>query len=117
MVVDKCMDSGISAYDLLVKLVWPTMELVQTLYREDRINVSALNLATRLNRSICDQLCSKLERNEPNGNLYQLCWLSRIMRIGQTVNHRRAARSATVIPTVGPGHNKRATWRRSVSSR
>lgn len=67
MVVDRCMDGGCSAYDLLVKLVWPTMETIQMLYREDRISVSSLNLATRLNRSICDQLCSRLERAESNG--------------------------------------------------
>jgi methanogenic corrinoid protein MtbC1 len=66
-VVDQCMADGCTAYDLLCQLVWPTMELVQQLYRDDRINISSLNLATRLNRAICDQLCAKLERCESNG--------------------------------------------------
>jgi MerR family transcriptional regulator, light-induced transcriptional regulator len=65
-VVDNCLTEGTSAYELLTKLVWPTMELLQTLYREDRINVSMLNLATRLNRTLTDQLTAQLPRKEPN---------------------------------------------------
>lgn len=63
-VIDTCLENGMTAYNLLTQLVWPTMELLQELYREDRISVSALNLATRLNRSITDNLCSKLPRSE-----------------------------------------------------
>src|SRR5256714_13380667 len=55
------------AHDLLTTLVWPTMELLQALYREDRITVSSLNLATRLNRAISDQLCAQLPRGTTNG--------------------------------------------------
>jgi methanogenic corrinoid protein MtbC1 len=54
--------AGITAADLLNHLVWPTMEKVQELYREDRINISSVNLATRLNRSITDQLTARLPR-------------------------------------------------------
>ena len=56
-----------AAYDLLNKLIWPTMEMLQSFYREDHITRSSLNLATRLNRTITDQLSSKLERKESNG--------------------------------------------------
>ena len=42
--------AALDAYTLLTELIWPTMELVQSLYREDRISISSLNLATRLNR-------------------------------------------------------------------
>lgn len=66
-VIDQTLSRGVSEYDLLVKLVWPTMELVQTLYREDRISQSTLNLATRLNRTITDQLAAKLPRAASNG--------------------------------------------------
>src|SRR5258708_27905056 len=65
--IDNCLTEGTSAYELLTTLVWPTMELLQDLYREDRINVSMLNLATRLNRSLTDQLTSQLQRKESNG--------------------------------------------------
>ena len=53
-VVDQALNVGITPYDLLTQLVWPTMELLQQLYREDRISISSLNLATRLNRLITD---------------------------------------------------------------
>jgi methanogenic corrinoid protein MtbC1 len=66
-VIDQALARGISEYNLLIKLIWPTMELIQTLYREDRISQSTLNLATRLNRSLTDQLAAKLPRAASNG--------------------------------------------------
>jgi methanogenic corrinoid protein MtbC1 len=65
--IDQALNRGVSEYDLLVKLIWPTMELIQTLYREDRISQSTLNLATRLNRTLTDQLAAKLPRGASNG--------------------------------------------------
>lgn len=66
-VVDEALAAGAEAYHLLTTLVWPTMEMLQGLYRDDRINISSLNLATRLNRQITDQLCSRLTRKPENG--------------------------------------------------
>ncbi len=66
-IIEKALSSGITPYDLLTQLVWPIMERVQGLYRDDRITTSNLNLATRLNRSITDQLTSRLQRSEPKG--------------------------------------------------
>jgi methanogenic corrinoid protein MtbC1 len=65
--VEKAQEAGVAPYDLLNNLIWPTMELLQSLYCEDRISISTLNLATRLNRSLTEQLCSKLERQPRNG--------------------------------------------------
>ena len=66
-IIDTALECGIDAHDLINKLIWPTMELVQALYREDRITVSSLNLATRLNRALTDQLTARLPRTAPNG--------------------------------------------------
>ena len=66
-VIEAALECGVEAYELLTKLVWPTMELLQALYREDRISVSSLNLATRLNRQLTDQLSARLVRKESNG--------------------------------------------------
>src|SRR5687768_16147695 len=60
-------NDGHTAVDLLNSLIWPTMELLQSLYRDDRITITNLNLATRLNRSITDQLCGQLPKCERNG--------------------------------------------------
>ena len=65
--IDAALAGGLDSCTLLTKLVWPTMELLQSLYREDRISISSLNMATRLNRTLTDQLCAKLERKESNG--------------------------------------------------
>ncbi len=65
--IDAALKGGVSSQTLLTQLVWPTMELLQSLYREDRISISSLNMATRLNRSLTDQLCAKLERQPLNG--------------------------------------------------
>lgn len=64
--IDAALARGIGAHELLNGLIWPVMEHIQMLYREDHISISALNLATRLNRSIADQLCGKLARKAAN---------------------------------------------------
>src|SRR2546422_11184887 len=66
-VIDQAIAGGLHPYALLTDLIYPTMELLQNLYREDRIPLASLNLATRLNRSITDQLTGSLERKESNG--------------------------------------------------
>jgi methanogenic corrinoid protein MtbC1 len=63
-VIEDALEQGVSPYELLTELIWHTMEMVQSLYREDRISISSLNLATRLNRSLADQLCGRLPHAE-----------------------------------------------------
>lgn len=65
--IDKAVASGRAPRQILVGLVWPTMELLQELYRDDRITIGQLNLATRLNRSVTDQLVGMLPKGEANG--------------------------------------------------
>jgi methanogenic corrinoid protein MtbC1 len=62
--VEQALTVGILPDELLNKLIWPTMELLQSLYREDRITITQLNLATRLNRALTDQICAKLTIRE-----------------------------------------------------
>ena len=65
--IEVAQTGGLDSHTLLTQLVWPTMELLQSLYREDRISISSLNMATRLNRTLTDQLCAKLEHKPSNG--------------------------------------------------
>ena len=65
-VIDEAVEGGAVSYELLTELIWPTMELLQSLYREDKISISSLNMATRLNRTITDQLCARLTRKASN---------------------------------------------------
>ncbi len=65
--IDAALADGLEPRDLLNGLIWPTMELLQSLYREDRITISSLNMATRLQRTITDQLTLHLPRAAGNG--------------------------------------------------
>ena len=65
-VIEEALFTGVRAYDLLTQLIWPTMELLQAHFREDRISQSTLNLATLLNRSMTDQVAARLERKPSN---------------------------------------------------
>lgn len=64
--VATAIEQGSNPRDLLIELVWPTMERLQELYRDDRICITQLNLATRLNRSITDQLTGLLDLKPSN---------------------------------------------------
>ena len=49
------------------ELLWPAMERVEKLFRGDRINVASESMATRINRSLADQIQLRLPAKEPNG--------------------------------------------------
>lgn len=54
-------------HDVYHNLLWPAMERVDQLYREDRINMATEHLATRINRTLADQLQTHLTKKEGNG--------------------------------------------------
>jgi len=66
-IIDLALSSGITPYDLLNDLIWPTMEALQQLYRDDRVTLGQMNMATRLNRAVTDQLTGRIERKPANG--------------------------------------------------
>ncbi len=54
--------------DLLYEqLLWPAMIEVEDLYRADRINAATEHMATRINRTVANQVLLKLPRHESNG--------------------------------------------------
>ena len=59
--------SGISATDLLLEVIWPSMDQVAELFSEDRIDFVAEHIATRINRTLADQLQADLTMAEPTG--------------------------------------------------
>jgi len=66
-IIEEALTGGTSAMCLLNEVIWPTMEWLQALYRQDRINQMTLNLATRLNRYLADQIASRLDRLAAHG--------------------------------------------------
>ncbi len=49
------------------ELLWPAMERVEQLFRSDRINTAVEHMATRINRTLADQVQRSLEPRERNG--------------------------------------------------
>jgi methanogenic corrinoid protein MtbC1 len=66
-VVLEALASGFPARTLYHGLIWPAMERVDRLYREDRISTAAQNMAMIINRVVADQLQQHLPRREANG--------------------------------------------------
>ena len=66
-VLSDAMNQGIEATQLYKNMIWPAMENVDKLYREDRINLATEHMATRINRTLADQIQAHLPRKQPNG--------------------------------------------------
>jgi methanogenic corrinoid protein MtbC1 len=67
MLVDQVVAGGWRVEQIIDQLIWPTMESLQQHYRADSINTAQLNMATRLNRMVADQLMPGLQRQPSNG--------------------------------------------------
>src|SRR5512138_3517050 len=63
-VLSEALQTGTPANVVYTELFWPIMSEIETLYREQRINEITVNIATRINRTLVDQLQSKLPRRE-----------------------------------------------------
>ena len=60
-------DRGITASKLLKQVIWPAMEEIDRLYREDHISRIQEHIAVRINRMIADQLQGYLPRAQKTG--------------------------------------------------
>ena len=61
-VVEETLQSGIPANSVYLHLIWPVMAEIERLSRLDKITSVQEHLATRINRTIVDQLQNKLPR-------------------------------------------------------
>lgn len=66
-IVHQARQGGISAADLLLEVIWPSMDKVADRFDGDRIDFVAEHIATRINRSLADQLQTDLPQAEPTG--------------------------------------------------
>ena len=66
-IVAEAFEEGLTAEEILMQVIWPTMDKVQSLYRSDRINTGTHHMAARLLRMLADQLTLRLPRAERNG--------------------------------------------------
>lgn len=66
-IVIKALDSGTEPRNLYRELIWPALEQVDQLYRDDEINTVEEHMATRINRTIADHVQSRLTRADRTG--------------------------------------------------
>ena len=54
--VDETVEAGITAEDLAIEVYWPTLEMINTLFRADQLSTLAHHYATRLLRGVVDRV-------------------------------------------------------------
>lgn len=72
-VIEETLQSGVPANSVYVHIVWPVMEEIDNLLRQDRITPIQEHLATRVNRTIVDQLQNKLPRRPGKNKKVVVC--------------------------------------------
>lgn len=72
-VVEETLQSGIPANSVYLHLIWPVMAEIERLSRADKITPVQEHLATRINRTIVDQLQNKLPRRPPRHKKASVC--------------------------------------------
>ena len=59
------LEQGARPHSLYHDLLWPAMEHVEQLYRDDRINVASEHMATRINRAVAEHIQARLPQRTP----------------------------------------------------
>lgn len=72
-VIEEALQSGIPANSVYVHIVWPVMVEIEKLLREGKISPVQEHLATRVNRTIVDQLQNKLPRRPGKNKKAAVC--------------------------------------------
>ena len=72
-VIEEIMQSGVPANSVYLNVIWPIMVEIEKLSREDRITPTQEHLATRINRTIVDQLQNKLPKRENKEKKVTIC--------------------------------------------
>ncbi len=66
-IVQEALDSGVAPELFAHKIFWPTMDMISTLFRQDQITTLAHHYATRLLRSLVDQMQLQYEQAPTRG--------------------------------------------------
>lgn len=72
-VIEETLQTGVPANSVYVHIVWPVMVEIEKLLHEDRITPVQEHLATRVNRTIVDQLQNKLPRRPGKNKKVVVC--------------------------------------------
>ncbi|MHC4740129.1 MAG: cobalamin B12-binding domain-containing protein [Planctomycetota bacterium] len=72
-VIEETLQSGTPANSVYLDIIWPIMVEIENLFRSDRITSVQEHLATRINRTIVDQLQNKLPRKASKNKRIVVC--------------------------------------------
>ncbi|MEA3224578.1 MAG: cobalamin-dependent protein [Planctomycetota bacterium] len=85
-VIEEALQSGIPANSVYVHIVWPVMLEIEKLLRKDKITPVQEHLATRVNRTIVDQLQNKLPRRpRRNKKMVVCCAAEELQELGAQI--------------------------------
>jgi len=72
-VIEETLQSGTPANSVYIDVIWPIMVQIEELLRSDRITAIQEHLATRINRTIVNQLQNKLPRRPCKNKKIAVC--------------------------------------------
>jgi methanogenic corrinoid protein MtbC1 len=72
-VIEEILQSGTPANSVYIDVIWPITAEIEQLLRSDRITPTQEHLATRINRTIVDQLQNKLPRRPAKNKKIVVC--------------------------------------------
>jgi methanogenic corrinoid protein MtbC1 len=82
-VIERVLQSGVPANSVYVDVIWPVMVEIEKLRRSERITPVQEHLATRINRTIVDQLQNKLPRRpDKNRKIVVCCAQDELQELG-----------------------------------
>lgn len=82
-VIEQAMQTGTPANSVYADIIWPIMLEIEHLLRTDRLTPVKEHLATRINRTLVDQLQNKLPRRPSTGkNIVVCCSPSELHELG-----------------------------------
>lgn len=85
-IIFNALDRGVTAPTLLTKIIWVAMEQIEKLYRRHEISSSVEHMATRINRSIADQLQAHLPPQPKTGKrMVVTCGGGQIAELGAQI--------------------------------
>jgi MerR family transcriptional regulator, light-induced transcriptional regulator len=73
MVIEESLQSGTPANRVYMDILWPVMVEIDNLWRTDKINSAQEHMATRINRTLVDQLQNKLPRHTARNKRIVVC--------------------------------------------
>ncbi|MBN1817735.1 MAG: cobalamin-dependent protein [Sedimentisphaerales bacterium] len=72
-VIEETLQSGVPANQVYMDIIWPIMIEIERLFKEDRITSAQESFASRINRTIVDQLQNKLPRRANRQRKVVIC--------------------------------------------